>query len=141
MKNLICLLFVSVCMPTTTDIDAFHWLAGTWKNIKTGELEEWKRVGDEWEGRSYRVAGADTTVSEKLTIRCTGGDCVFIAEVGTHPAVEFNVVQHTATSFRVENPTHDFPKYVAYSHESKDKLHAEIGDGKKKVTFGFERIR
>ncbi|MBO9639381.1 MAG: hypothetical protein J7576_14515 [Siphonobacter aquaeclarae] len=139
MKNWICLLLLAA---PATDISSFHWLAGTWKNVKTGEFEEWKRVGNEWKGRSYTVAGKDTTVSEKLTIRCKSGACTFVAEVGENAApVPFKVVQAAATGFRVENPEHDFPKYVAYSLESPKNLYAEIGDGKKKVSYRFERVR
>lgn len=127
----------------SAELQAFHWLEGTWQNVRNGSYEQWwfNNGAARWEGRGFRVAANDTVVTERLAISCMGGTCEYIADVRPNPApVHFRIVEHTATGFKSENPAHDFPKFIHYALVSENTIAATIGAGERRIGFEFRKV-
>ncbi len=122
-------------------IESFRWLEGTWRNMRTGDYEQWRMNTDShiWEGRGFRIAGEDTSFTERLIIACDG-DCHYIADVPHNPEpVRFKITEITETGFHSENPGHDFPKFIKYELESDGRMRAIIGAGDRTIRFEFQK--
>lgn len=126
------------------DFKKLGWLEGTWvrTNSKPGRsgVEEWKRSGDhELVGRGIMLKGADTTFVEKLKIVIKDNAIYYLADVPENKSVVyFKFTELTDNSFTVENPSHDFPKKIAYKLDG-NKLTAVISGGGKSIPYTFER--
>lgn len=129
-----------------TDLTQLKWLIGTWErtNVKPGTtaFEVWKTdTENSLIGRGISLKGADTTFVENLKIEIKDEKLYYVAEVSHNAApTYFEITEISANAFTAQNPTHDFPKVIAY--ELKDnELTATISDGKTKgMQFIFNKI-
>ncbi len=148
MKNILLpLIFIGLfggLSAQSIDIRHFDWLCGAWQNIKTGEIEQWSRSGDDMElkGISFKVAGNDTLISELMTIKEANGRLCFIADVPqNNTEVRFYIDSTSENGFACSNPDHDFPKFIRYELTAADSLYAEIeGDGRI-IPFRFVKLK
>ncbi|MEQ9376778.1 MAG: DUF6265 family protein [Imperialibacter sp.] len=118
------------------------WLEGTWErtNVKQGKSahERWEKDSKtKWLGFGVSLQGEDTTFLEKLSIVVENGGIYYIADVPENKApVLFQFTQLSDQGFVCENPTHDFPKKIAYKLEG-DRLEVQISGDGQAVDFEF----
>lgn len=118
--------------PTLASLD---FIVGTWvADTEQGKVtERWARDGAALVGHSETVAEGRVAFHEELRIELRDGVAVYLASpMGRTPPIEFrrtdDGTQVDAVQF--ENPSHDFPKSIAYRRAG-DRLTATIaGDGK-----------
>ncbi len=126
------------------DFKKLNWLEGTWTrtNAKPGRsgVEVWKRSGvNELTGKGITLKGTDTAFVEKLKMVIKDNVICYVADVPeNNSVVYFKLTQLTTKSFVCENPSHDFPKKIAYTLEG-NKLIAVISGGDKSISYSFER--
>ncbi|HWA35538.1 MAG TPA: DUF6265 family protein [Cyclobacteriaceae bacterium] len=126
------------------DFKKLSWLEGAWTrtNSKPGRtgIEEWRHSGDhELIGRGITLKGADTAFVEKLKIVVKDNTLYYVADVPENKSVVyFKFTELTGNSFVCENPSHDFPKKIAYKLDG-SKLTAVISGGDKSIPYTFER--
>jgi hypothetical protein len=151
MKQLLPVLLSVVLIFSTFSIlkkPAIHdakWMLGRWENVSpTGTLiEAWQKQNDTlYTGYSHFIVGKDTVFSERLRIEQHGNDLLYIPTVvgqNEGKPVVFKVSLHTKKQVVFENPLHDFPQKISYSHPTKDSLVAEIS-GTDKGKFRSEKF-
>ncbi|UPT68721.1 MAG: DUF6265 family protein [Sphingobacteriales bacterium JAD_PAG50586_3] len=78
--------------------------------------------------------GKDTVFSEQIRMEQHGSDLFYMPTVadqnGGKPVV-FKASLHNKKQLIFENPLHDFPQKISYSHPTKDSLVAEISGTEK----------
>jgi hypothetical protein len=152
MKNVYHLLFILLLISCTNhtledktvknlagsmSFDSLRWLCANWE-MRTPDgilYERWSRENDSvYRGAGYLVSGTDTLFSEKITLEQHAGDLFYIPAVskqnGGKPVI-FRLVSATRGSWIFENPKHDFPQQIIYSHPHPDSLVAVVA-GKEK---------
>ncbi len=108
---------------------------GTWtmKTRKGQICEQWqKKSGSQLSGRSYQVAGSDTSWLENLDLSANGNVITYSSQVNGQndgKAVPFTLTESKDGQFIFSNPAHDFPQRIIYHFVTKDSVHAWI-DGK-----------
>jgi hypothetical protein len=127
------------------------WLVGKWQNnTPKGVLSEVWRVKNDstYAGRSSFVVGKDTVSSETVELALRGGKLLYIPTVkNQNGGQSVTFTEKTVTDFEMvfENPEHDFPQRITYTHMSGDSLVAVISgmaDGREKsVKFPMQRIK
>ena len=125
----------------------FQWLKGTWKIQGENVFEIWQ--GDEGRrdlsGKAFRVKGADTVVTEVISLKYSNGSFHYIPDVaGDQPPIDFTITSSDRYSFVAENPDHDFPKIIRYRYVRKDgreMIEASIEGNGKVIPYTFEKIK
>lgn len=127
-----------------------EWLIGRWENHSNkGNLSEiWERENDSvLIGVSYYVIGRDTVFREKIRLEATEGKVYYKPEVDGQnegKPVTFTLSRTNDMKWVFENPEHDFPQIITYSHQN-DSLVAVIsgvqnGQSRSEV-FAMKRVR
>lgn len=133
--------------PSKTALRSFKklsWLEGEWNrtNVKPGQTatESWRTSGNSMLGMGVSMKASDTTFVEKLRVEIKGDDIFYVADVRENATpTYFKITEFTKTGFVSENPTHDFPKVIAYDLKGRV-LTVVISDGgDKKMGFVFEK--
>jgi hypothetical protein len=113
-----------------------HTLAGgTWvMKTKKGFLcERWeKKDANTLHNQSYRVAGTDTSLLERVELIQQGNTITYnsmVMDQNGSKTIPFKLVEAKDGQFIFANPEHDFPQRIIYHLVSQDSLHAWI-DGK-----------
>ena len=124
-------------------IKSLHWLTGTWiKNPQNEKVtyETWtKTSSEEMQGKGITMKGKDTVFVEKLSILIKDNKLYYVADVAHNPnPVYFEMKEVSKNGFVCENPTHDFPKKIAYQKEGNSLKATISGDGKS-IDFLFVR--
>ena len=147
MKQLLSILCMVFCAldETAAQDDRFSWLIGTWKLEGRNAFEVWDRGGPaQWSGKSFRVKGADTVVTEIISLRFFDGSFHYIPDVaGDQPPVDFRITSSDGQRFTAENPSHDFPQAIRYRHiikNGKNFIEAYIEGGGKVISYSFEKL-
>lgn len=118
------------------------WLVGHWDrlNTKAGSTahERWEKdQSGKLIGWGVSMKGADTVFVEKLTIVEKDDKLYYVADVVENPQpVYFEMITVDESGFVCENPSHDFPKRIAYTLKDKE-LEAVVSDGEKQIKFRF----
>jgi len=120
----------------SANLKKISWLEGTWTRTdaepgRSGS-ERWTKYSEaEWQGLGVNMKGSDTTFVEKIKLLLKDGNIYYVADVPENQQpVYFKVTTLTNHGFVCENPNHDFPKKIEYSHDG-NKMKATIsGDGK-----------
>jgi hypothetical protein len=130
-------------------MEKLHWLIGTWAlEKKVDTYEAWKITNDSTlTGRSYKVNGSDTLVSETVEIIRKQQEIWYIPTVSNQnegKPVSFKLITHDPVKLTFENKAHDFPNRINYFKEGNHAMHVWIEgmiDGHtKKVSFDMKRI-
>lgn len=112
-------------------INEFAWLAGWWQQPTDNGImfEEWLPVGDILSGRAGEIDGADTAISETISIRLEDSAVIYIPVVkgqnGNEPII-FRLTYYSKDSIVFSNPHHDFPQIISYSKLAADTFAARI---------------
>lgn len=108
-----------------------EWLIGRWENRSgDGILSEiWERENDSvFSGVSFYVIGPDTVFQEKIRLESMEGKVYYKPEVDGQnegKQVIFTRTFNDKMKWVFENPKHDFPQMITYTH-SNDSLIAVI---------------
>lgn len=126
---------ILAAVPTTAlppSIDALAWMAGHFVAEGpdgSGSEELWLPA------KAGLMTGMNRSVSKKgrasfefLRIEQRADGVVYVAQPGGSPPTEFKLTRAEGTSAVFENPSHDFPKRLAYRREG-DVLIARVDDG------------
>lgn len=111
------------------------WLLGRWENNSDqGNLSEiWEKKNDSlYIGTSYFEINGDTVFNESVELIKKDGVLNYIVSIseGNQGAVPFKLTKSSETEMVFENPKHDFPQTITYTHKG-DSLIAIIS-GKEK---------
>jgi hypothetical protein len=108
--------------PARATLAQLKWLAGNWAGA-TGSAtldERWTHAAGGAMFAVARTIKSDRLAAfEFLRIVERDGSLVYIAQPNGRPPTEFTLTQITADSATFENPSHDFPKMIRYTHLSK----------------------
>lgn len=119
-------------IKTHDEIGKAYFLLGSWENTsEEGTLTEaWVKQNDSvYSGRSYFIAGKDTSFSESINLEQKGNQLFYIPNVKNQnggQSVEFKLSASSPTQLVFENPQHDFPSKITYTLITKDSMLAEI---------------
>jgi hypothetical protein len=109
-----------------------NWLLGNWENNSSeGQaIESWVKENDSTlSGVNYFIMGKDTVSSEKLALRQTGNQLLYIPTVkeqNNGEAVLFTMTSASSKELVFENPQHDYPSKIKYTQINSDSIVAEI---------------
>lgn len=112
-------------------------LQGLWRSEGKEDrfYEEWAiKDRETLSGRSFRIRGTDTVVSERITLGRKQGQVVYAATVlgqNEEKPVPFFLVDGGRNRFVFENPTHDYPRRIVYELTGQDSLLVWIDGGPK----------
>lgn len=110
-------------------------LQGTWiSNTKRGIIgEHWVKTNDSaLLGKGFFVKGADTIVTETVSLIARDGNVYYIPAVkdqNNGKEISFRLTSAEGRVFVFENPSHDYPKRIVYELVKADSLHAYIDAG------------
>lgn len=136
MKTILPLLLVTaLCITSCTkkkNIIKAEWLIGNWGNESAeGNLvENWVKVNDSvFHGESYFIVANDTVFAETIVLDDVLGKMVYTVTVpnqNDEKPVRFDMTSITDKEMVFENPSHDFPDKIVYTHPTPDSLVAVI---------------
>lgn len=119
------------------------WLEGVWGLERpTVDIEErWMpAAGGAMLGVSRTIKGDRMVAFEYLRIVERDGGLVYVAQPNGRPPTEFVLTAVGPRAATFENPTHDFPKVIAYTLRADGTLEARISDGGERgQSFVFTR--
>ena len=106
------------------------WIAGDWKSVSH---ESWIERGPQtFEGRGSERTLADGKImnSEELRLVEMAGGVYYLAKVKQNELpVAFALTECSADRLVFENPAHDFPRRLEYSHAAAARMAVTISDG------------
>lgn len=157
-KRLVMVIAIALCvLPQTVISDSakshslndLDWLAGSWERAQKNSVmhERWYKVDDTlMAGDAIKIAGADTTILERMRMLQRDSIVYFVAEVPHNDsAIYFPLTYVDSLGFHFENPQHDFPTHIIYRQMASDSLHARIeGISAGKVSgvdFRFRKLK
>jgi hypothetical protein len=118
------------------DLKKLAWLTGRWQE-KTGKpgrsgTETWWPLSDSvLKGKGVHLKGRDTIFTENLSIIAKDDGLYYAADLAENEAVVlFKITLLTDEEFICRNPTHDFPKQIAYKRAGKGLTAVVSGNGK-----------
>ena len=152
----IILLFLIPTFINETNLDSFSWLVGSWEMKKqngSSRLEIWNKYDQNTlKGDGLKVAGADTTLLERIELAFIDNDIWYIPTVPDQNnalPIKFKLVSEDNLKFIFENPQHDFPQRIVYEYQPMsihacqpgDKLSVRVEkiDGTDSIPFQFIR--
>lgn len=125
----------------------FKWLIGKWKLENKNEFEVWtlNDASGDLIGKAFRVDGADTTITEAVSITYWDKGFHYIPDVaGEQQAIDFRITSIDERSFVAENPEHDFPKLIRYKlvqMNDGEFIEAAIEGNGKVIPYRFQRLK
>jgi hypothetical protein len=134
----------------TPEFKKMEWLLGTWRH-QTDEMDSyeiWEKTSAatiEGFNYTYNKILKDTTFSESLRIMEMGGEVFYIAKVKENKfPVAFKLTYIDDHTIIFENPDHDFPNYIKYLRDDRDKLLTEVYSkdttNPKKIQSHYEKL-
>ncbi|MBK8698826.1 MAG: hypothetical protein IPN29_04520 [Saprospiraceae bacterium] len=146
MKNLwfVVLAFPCFAFCQSTRPSLPSWISGNWyydEDVKGKSiLESWSIGKETYTGMSVTRRFGQQIFAEEMVIKYKGDTLVFGANVPENEDwVYFPCIQSNTDSVVFENPTHDFPKRIAYYRHGTDSLKAKVGDGTKHLYYAYRR--
>ena len=140
-RSFIALLLVvgpALSLAQSSPVDRLAWMAGCWEQRGPGRVvtEMWMPpAGGVMMGASRTVSGTTVREFEQLRIVARGDTLVYIARPSGQALTEFRSTSITEGSVRFENPTHDFPRAIAYAKAGTDSIVPRIeGPGPNNTT-------
>jgi len=139
-------------VPTPEPTHEIHrqaaWLLGRWENNSDqGNLSEiWKKQNDSlYHGASYFVIAGDTVFSESIELFEKDGEVNYVVSgvEGNEDPVPFKLKSSNESRLVFENPQHDFPQTITYTHKGDSVIAVISGkqNGKpKKEYFRMKKI-
>lgn len=124
--------------PTDPYIGDFSWLEGRWVSTD-GErttTETWKKDGARWVGSTVFAKNGETVSTEALEIVAVDGVATYVATPSDQARTPFTLVERGVNTVVFANPSHDFPKRIAYRRVG-DALVATVSGGDKELVWKF----
>lgn len=121
-----------------------EWLTGTWNrtNAEAGQsgYETWAKVSDlKLSGKGVTLKGKKTIFVENLEFIVMGTDIFYkVVVTGEKKPVYFKLTALSNDGFTCENPKHDFPKKITYTHNG-NKAKAVISGNGQSIDYLFVR--
>lgn len=124
------------------------WLLGRWENNSDqGNLSEiWEKKNDSlYIGASYFEINGDTVFNESVELIEKEGVLNYIVSIpnsGQAP-VPFKLTKSSTTEMVFENPKHDFPQTITYTHKGDSVIAIISGKEKgkpKKEVFAMKKV-
>ncbi|RKE04207.1 DUF6265 family protein [Marinifilum flexuosum] len=146
MKYLILILF-SICAYScsTQDIQALHFLEGTWQVEGKQQFEKWEIKGNELIGTGYKLKDGKHKILEHLAIKLIKGKMVYQASVlnqNQGATIYFPLNESISDYYSFENPKHDFPKKIQYFKLREKRVKVNVlGDNDEGFSFVMIRMR
>ena len=135
---LLLFVFPALSFAQPSSVDRLSWIAGCWELRVPGRVvtEMWMPpAGGAMMGASRTISGNRAGAYEQLRIVARGDTLVYIALPSGQTLTEFKSTSVTDGAVRFENPTHDFPRVVAYAKAGADSIIARIeGPGPNNTT-------
>lgn len=129
------------CTGALTDLE---WLAGAWEHATTQarQVERWSPPeGTMMLGTGHLVRAGRTEFFEFLRVEARADGLVLVAQPAGGAPVEFRRTRCAAGEVRFENPTHDFPRSIAYRRTANGRLEVRVeGPGRDGGTTGQEYV-
>lgn len=126
------------------DVATLDWLAGCWQST-TGETvvdEQWMvPSGDAMLGMSRTVRGGRLVGYELLLVVDTDFGLVYRAHPSGQAMANFHATESSRRGVVFENPSHDFPRRIAYWPAGDDRLMTRVDDGSDKRSYELEYRR
>jgi hypothetical protein len=136
--------FGTLQTPPRATIKDVGWIEGTWTSTSGARTVE-ERWTSGAGGTMFAVArtldGERLVEFEYLRIVERDGSLVYIAQPGGQPPTEFRLTHMEGKAVTFENPSHDFPKVIAYKTRPDGSLEASISgaQGQRALSWVFER--
>lgn len=144
-------LLLSCACSAQHTLDKASWLLGQWRSQPAGKTlyETWTRSSDTaFAGKGYFLKGSDTVVLEHIRLVARNGEFFYIPVVNNQnngEPVLFKLTSMKADQLVFENPAHDFPQKITYTHVTADSLLAVTSgmvNGKKKAQeFPMKKVK
>ncbi|MDH4473068.1 MAG: DUF6265 family protein [Fluviicola sp.] len=123
------------------------WLLGRWENNSDqGNLSEvWEKKNDSlYIGTSYFEINGDTVFNESVELIEKDGVLNYIVSIseGDQGPVPFKLTKSSDTELVFENPKHDFPQMITYTHKGDSVIAIISGKEKgkpKKEVFAMKK--
>lgn len=130
--------------PAPPTVDQLAWLAGCWQMTTADSTvdEQWMAPrGGVMFGMGRTVRGGKVISSEFLTLHLVDGRIVYDSQPSGQMPASFAASTVAADRAVFENPTHDYPKRIAYRSQGADRLAAWIDDGTgaKRIDYTYRR--
>lgn len=121
-------------------INRLSWLAGRWKSKKENlhSFEEhWMTPHDGcMVGMGRETNGSKTAFFEFLRIEERKDGIFYVAQPRGNAKTDFKLTKETGSTFRFENPQHDFPKAIEYEKRADGSLVVRVlGDNTREKSF------
>lgn len=145
MKYLILILF-SICAYScsTQDIQALHFLEGTWQIEGKQQFEKWEIKGNELIGTGYKLKDGKHKILEHLAIKLIKGKMVYQASVlnqNQGATISFPLNESISNYYSFENLEHDFPKKIQYQKIDGTRIMVNVfGDNEQGFSFVMNRL-
>lgn len=138
----------STTEPTYEAHKQASWLLGRWENnSEQGNLSEiWEKKNDSlYIGTSYFEIGEDTVFSESVELIEKEGVLNYIVSIseGDQGPTAFKLTKSSDTELVFENPKHDFPQTITYTHKGDSVIAVISGKEKgkpKKEVFAMKKV-
>jgi len=108
--------------------ERLQWLNGDWSTGSSRGIysEQWRYENDTlFRGRSFMVRNSDTLFSETIELYLSSKEIYYVPSVSNQnegKPILFRLTSAIETTFTFENPLHDFPQRIVYSHPAPDSL-------------------
>lgn len=135
---------ISFCCSAQNDMMNLKELRGCWISKDGHSLECWFQIApDIWRGAGFTLSGADTTLSENLSLNASGESMVYSAQVLNQN--EGKEVQFIACSFKKNsivfcNDEHDFPNRISYRLRNEKRMKVIVSGKGKGFTIRFKKV-
>ncbi len=145
-----------VCGPLlgqaqTDDFAKLHLLIGKWKTQRAAGTiyEEWtQKAPGELIGKSYMVAGSDTTQLETIRLFKEGAQIYYVPKTAgqnNEAEVVFTLKSVEKSKFVWENPAHDFPSRIVYNLKAENAIDAwiegSLNGQDKRIDYLYTRVK
>jgi hypothetical protein len=133
--------------PTLHLVDVAWLTLGPWQSDADADgcfsVETWQRVDDlHLGGQSIAVCSADDSVArvtEEIVLEERPDGIFYVASPVGQERTEFQLTEGDAAHFVVENPTHDFPRRIAYRMIDETHVQAVVSGGERSFTLHMTR--
>lgn len=135
----------SFSSPTYNSLNKLNWILGKWKisSPKYIQFEEWKKISNtKFEGISYKIVDADTTIIETLDLMVVESNILYIPTVydqNNARSIKFKLLKLEGNYVLFENKEHDFPKKIEYTLESRKKIKASVSNESFSIDFHLSK--
>ena len=129
------------------DLEALHWLSGSWTGSAKGvDMEEhWSAAdGGLMTGMHRDVSGGKVVLFEFLRIEERDGTLIYIALPEGGNETEFPLKSIDSEEVVFENPEHDFPQRIIYRRTGRDltaRVEGDVDGKEESYQWKWERGR